>query len=223
MVQPYLPGGANVNAHLIIVPWMHPTGTIPNGNSIESAIFPEFTVVTNGRTDRPTYRPNGHETRPVYMQQAADAVCVTRPSRPNKCLSNLAAIGRITPRHSVGGKIPTSSHSKVPLPVGIWTPPHPMHGSLPGPTRTFTSQPPNIVLIGWPSSGRYTTSVCHQVTSSTQPCISSGSLSRSPAFIGRSKVGNVISSGWHLWQCVWSHMTSRSVRLAASWKLLHPF
>ena len=35
---------------------------IPDGMWIESAVFPEFTVVTNGQTDRPTERTG---TRPV--------------------------------------------------------------------------------------------------------------------------------------------------------------
>jgi len=38
-------------------------------------------------------------------------------------------------------------------------------------------------------------------TSSTQPCIPSGSLNQVPALIGWSKGGNVTSAGWQLTLC----------------------
>jgi len=59
-------------------------------------------------------------------------------------------------------------------------------------------------LVGWPSSGGYTISVCNKPTRSTQPCIPSGSFNRVPASAGV-KAGMSAESGDPIW-----HVSSRS-------------
>jgi len=55
--QPYLPGGANLDAHLVHDYLGAPDSPFQTAvdSSIESAVFPKFTVVP---TDRPTDRQN---------------------------------------------------------------------------------------------------------------------------------------------------------------------
>ena len=68
------------------------------------------------------------------------------------------------------------------------------------------------LVLGWvtASSGGCTISACNQPTSSTQPCIPSGSLNRVPASAGV-KAGIVTSVGWQVTLCdpTW-HVNSSS-------------
>ena len=61
--------------------------------------------------------------------------------------------------------------------------------------RYWTTKVSGCIQAGIQS--RYVT----KPTSSTQPCIPSGSLNQVPALIGWSKGGNVTSAGWQLTLC----------------------
>ena len=75
IIEPYLPGGTNLHAGLINGSIGPTRPTTLNGNSIESAVFTQFTVVTNGRTDRQTDRTSAELRR---YQQAAYTICTKR-------------------------------------------------------------------------------------------------------------------------------------------------
>jgi len=61
--------GRNLDSHLI-----HRFGPTPTHSSIDSAVFLEFTVVSNGQTDRTNTRDSTGKNRPL-----ACAVCATWP------------------------------------------------------------------------------------------------------------------------------------------------